>query len=89
MVDRDPYDGQADGDVDPVVAVDRLERRVALVVVADDHEVPLALHRLGDERVGGQRAVDVEPGRAGARDGRREHVGVLVAEDAGSRRRAG
>jgi len=42
VVDRDPDHGEADSDVHPVVAVDGLERRMALVVIAGDDNVPLA-----------------------------------------------
>src|SRR5690606_31535001 len=55
VVDRHPHHRQAHGDVDAIVAIDRLEWRMALVVVAGDDELPLAPYRLREQRVGGDR----------------------------------
>jgi hypothetical protein len=84
VVHRDADDGQADGQTDrdahAVVAVDRLEGCVALIVVAGDDHVPLAIDCGGEERVRGDGSVHVDAVLAG--NGGGEDVGVLVAEQA-------
>src|SRR5699024_11843221 len=82
VVHRDTHHGQARGDVDPVVAVDRLEGCVPLVVVADRDQFPFALNGGGDEGVGGQRAVGVDVFGAGLLDRGCQDIGVLIPEQA-------
>ena len=53
MVHRHPHHRQADRDVHAVVAIDRLEGRVALVVIAGDHEFPLPRTACGNSASAG------------------------------------
>jgi hypothetical protein len=92
VVDRHPYDRQPDGDINAIVAIDRLERGVALVVVTDHDDVPLASDGGGDQGIRREGPVGVDPTFPGSSHRRGKHVGVLVAEDpvlAGVRVQAG
>ncbi len=65
-----------------VVEAERLHRHVPLVVVHRDHDVELAPAGAGEDRVGGQGTVHVEPGPPRVLDGRDDPGLLLVAEEA-------
>src|SRR5215218_5384559 len=81
VVNRDADHREADGNVDAVLAVHRLERRVALVVVAGDDHVPLPSNGGRYQRVGWNGAVSVNSSLTRPCDRWLENVGVLVTED--------
>src|SRR5690606_37193033 len=82
VIDRHAHDRQADRDVDAVVAVDRLERGMALIVIAGNHEFPFAAHGLRKQGVRGNRARGENAGGIGFGHGRRQNLGVLRTENA-------
>jgi hypothetical protein len=81
VVNRDADHREADGNVDAAVAVDRLERHVALVVIAGDDHLPLPANGGWDQCVSWNGAVSVDASRTGSYDRWLEDVGVLVTED--------
>src|SRR4051794_12423141 len=81
VVDRHADDREPDRDVHACVAVDRLERRVPLIVIAGDDDVPFPLYSGREQGVGGDRPLRVDAARSGPGYRRREHLGVLMAEE--------
>jgi hypothetical protein len=82
VVHRGPHDGQAQGDVDGPAEGHQLDRYEALIVVAGDHRVELAVGGAAEHRVARNRVADVDAARAAALDHRREHFLLLVAQQA-------
>ena len=82
MIHRRPHDRQAQGDVDGPPEGHQLDRDEALIVVAGDHRVELALGGAAEHRVARNRVADVDAARAAALDRRHEHVFLLVADQA-------
>ncbi len=80
MVDRGAHDGQAEGDVHPLVASERLEGDEALVVV-EAHPPIMALAGIGGEgAVGREGALGLDAVRAQGVDRGRHQPGLVVAE---------
>ena len=75
-------DRQAQGDVDRFAEGDQLDRDQSLIVVAGDHRVERAGGGATEDRVGRDRAGDVDAGGAAPLDGRREDAALLAADEA-------
>src|SRR5438132_1743127 len=78
VVDRRANERQADRDVHPGFETEDLYRTVALVVIHRDDEVEITAARAEEERVGGQRAFDLDATRARRFDTRQELLLLLA-----------
>ena len=80
MVDRGSDDGQADGHVHSGVQAEHLDRDVTLVVVGGDDEIEFAFRTAQEDRVRRPRSAGVDSLLACRRDGGREALHLLAAE---------
>ena len=83
VVDRGANHGKANGNIHARFQSQRLDRPVALVVVHGDHQVEVAALGAEEERVGGQRALDIPSLCSAGRDGRSDLRLLLAVTEQG------
>ena len=81
MIDRGPHERQPDGDVDARLEAEDLDRPVSLVVIVRHHQIEIAPPRAEEERVRGQRSLDVDAVLARGGDGRLQLLLFLAATE--------
>src|SRR5438270_4793995 len=81
VVDGGAHEWKADGDIYPGLEAEDLYRTVALVVVHGDHEVEVAPAGAEKQRVGRERAFDLDTARAGGFDAGDDFLLLLAAAE--------